>query len=156
MKNYIVNQVKELVQQYNTRDPYEIAEEKDILVVHQPMVEERKGIFFQCGEGSAIIINSKLNHQAKIFATAHELLHATNHNDETAFVRKNNVHEKDKVLEIECNLFAVELLIDEVFLRDNEGKTIKELSDLTGMPETMILNKYEEVLKKNRSSGIII
>lgn len=148
LKEYIINYVKELVQQCNTRNPYEIAEEKDILIIHQPMIEDRKGLIFQCSEGTAIIINSKLDHKKRIFVAAHELLHATIHNDEAAFMRKRNIYEKDKVLELEGNIFAVELLIDEEFLRENEGKTIKELSELTGMPENIILNKYEEVLNE--------
>lgn len=148
MKKYIVNHVKELVQQCNTRDPYEIAAEKDIAIFHLPMSEGITGYFFQCSEGSAIIINEKIHESRKPFVAAHELLHATVHNDEAAFVRQRNIYEKNQVLEHEGNFFAVELLIDEEFFRSNEGRIIKELSDVTGMPEHMISSKYEEVLRQ--------
>lgn len=150
MRKYIVNHVKELVQECNTRDPYLIAAEKDIEIFQLPMPEKIKGYFFECSEGSAIIINEKIHEVKKPFVAAHELLHATVHNEEAAFVRQNNVYEKDKILEHEGNYFAVELLIDEEFFRSNEGRTIKELSDVTGMPEHMINSKYEEVLRQSK------
>lgn len=149
LRKYIVNHVKELVQEFNTRDPYAIAAEKDIEIFQLPMSEEIKGYFFQCSEGSAIVINEKIHEVKKPFVAAHELLHATVHNEEAAFVRQRNVHEKSQVLEHEGNFFAVELLIDEEFFRSNEGRTTKELSDVTGMPEHMINSKYEEVLRQS-------
>ena len=149
LEQYIVNHVKELVQQCNTRDPYVIAAEKDIEIFQLPLSEGITGYFFQCSEGSAIIINEKIHEVQKPFVAAHELLHATIHNDEAAFVRQRNIYEKNQVLEHEGNFFAVELLIDEEFFRSNEGRTIKELSDVTGMPEYMITRKYEEVLKQS-------
>lgn len=149
MEQYIVNHVKELVQQCNTRDPYVIAAEKDIEIFQLPLSEGITGYFFQCSEGSAIIINEKIHEVQKPFVAAHELLHATIHNDEAAFVRQRNIYEKNQVLEHEGNFFAVELLIDEEFFRKNEGRTIKELSDATGMPEYMITRKYEEVLRQS-------
>lgn len=149
LNKYIVNHVKELVQQCNTRDPYEIAAEKDIEIFQLPLSEGITGYFFQCSEGSAIIINERIQEVRKSFVAAHELLHATIHNDEAAFVRQGNVYEKDQILEHEGNSFAVELLIDEEFFRSNEGRTIKELSDVTGMPEHMISMKYEEVLRQS-------
>lgn len=150
MRKYIVNHVKALVQECNTRDPYLIAAEKDIEIFHIPMSEEIKGYFFQCSEGSAIIINEKVHEVKKPFVAAHELLHATIHNEEAAFVRQSNIYEKDNVLEYEGNCFAVELLIDEEFFRNNEGRTIRELSDVTGMPEEIINRKYKEVLRKSK------
>ena len=152
LKKYIVNHVKELVQQCNTRDPYEIAAEKDIAIFHFPLSERIPGYFVQCSEGGAIIINEKIHEAQKPFVAAHELLHATVHNDEAAFVRQRNIYEKPHVLEYESNFFAVELLIDEEFFKSNEGRTIKELSDVTGMPEYMINMKYEEVLRKRNEN----
>lgn len=150
MKEYIVNHVNELVQQCNTRDPYVIAAEKDIEIFQLQLSERIAGYFFQCSKGSAIVINEKIHEAQKPFVAAHELLHATVHNDEAALVRQGNIYEKHQVLEHEGNFFAVELLIDEEFFISNEGRTIKELSDVTGMPEHMISRKYEEVLRQRQ------
>ena len=150
MSRYIIKHAKALIEEYNTRNPFELAEAKDIVVIEQPLGEDTDGAILDYEEGRVIILSDKLNEIKRNFVAAHELLHLTIHNDEGAFIRQKNVYEKKKVLESEGNLFAVELIIDEEFFRTNEGRTIKELSELTGMPENMISNKFDEVLSKNK------
>ncbi len=148
MKKYIINQVNELVNTYNTRDPFELAEALDILVMHQPLGKGMDGLFVGTREGNIIIINDSVRAEKEPFVIGHELSHANQHNNPSAFTRRNNPYSKKNLLESETHIFTAELLIDKAFFLKCEGKTIGEISGLTGIPENILNDKYEEVFKR--------
>lgn len=147
MKQYISKEVDRLIKLYNTRNPYEIAEAQGIEVLYHSLGEDMEGFICSCEEGLAIVINSNISKVQEPVVLGHEIGHGYLHNSKADFIRGKNRFSKEKVLEYEANLFALELLGDEGFFRNFEGRTFKEMAEVTGLPEEMLERKYEEVLK---------
>jgi len=117
--------VLDLVSKYRTNDPYEIASRLNIHIVPWNLHEEIYGFYKYERRNQFIFINLNLPEMMQRFVCAHELGHAVLHTKvNTPFLRKNTFFTVDKI-EIEANVFAVEL-----FLPDDYLNTYKE-SDLT-------------------------
>lgn len=153
MKQYISNEIDRLIRLYNTRNPYEIAKYQGMEVIYHSLGEDMDGFICGCEEGVAIVINSNVSKFKEPVVLGHEIGHGYLHNTQADFIRGKNRFSKDKVLEYEANLFALELLGDEGFFRNFEGRTFREMAEVTGLPEKMLEKKYEEVLRNYKNIG---
>lgn len=110
----IMQLVGDIKREWNTKDPFEIADKFGIrVIVRASNIKDFKAqIIKVTGYPSIISINSKFSELSQKILCAHELGHAllhsdaVNHFDITAKNIKSNV-------EYEANLFAVTLLCDE-------------------------------------------
>lgn len=131
--------VKNLTDQYFSRDPFELADLLGIFV-RRKNLGSLQGLYFFAEERAFIIINEGLCEEKQRMICAHELGHHIMHRDlsETVF-SETALFDLSGKPEIEANLFAAELLLsDEEILSAGEGQDFYGLASL--------LNVYPEFL----------
>jgi Zn-dependent peptidase ImmA (M78 family) len=129
--------VKELVNRYNTRNPYDIADQIGILVQKSHLGKIR-GYYLLYAGIKCICINSSIDDiHTEYTIMAHELGHAVMHEEERCMFFENTFYDKNKY-EVQANRFAAELLIPDSIIYDNPGMTRTQLSRLTGYDERLI------------------
>lgn len=135
-----------LVKKYKTNDPFEIASEMNIHVFYQKLDPSIYGFYKYYKRNKYICINDSICHSEAKVTCGHELGHAILHpNLNTPFLRKNTFISIDKI-EREANLFSVELLLpdDEFKIYLDEFLTISQISCKTGIPQDLLLLKYQK------------
>lgn len=134
MKELIEKEVKRLIKQYKTNNPFEIASAKHILVSREPL-GSINGYYNKFVRQKMIHINSDLeDHFREFFTCAHELGHAVIHPDaNTPFLRDNTYFSINK-LEREANTFAALMVIPENILITYNSFTLKQISCAEGIP----------------------
>ena len=130
----IKQRVNRLCRKYGTRDPFELAERMNILVVREPL-GSINGYYNQCYRQKFIHINEELEEYRQKFTCAHELGHAVLHpKANTPFLRDNTLFSVSR-LEREANCFAAELLCPDEVLLEYPGYTVGELARILGIRE---------------------
>jgi Zn-dependent peptidase ImmA (M78 family) len=129
--------ITKLIQRHKTNDPFEIASQKNILVLTGENLGGILGYFKTHKRIKMIHINRELDEIQQKYVCAHELGHALLHPKEsTPFLKRNTFVVTDKI-ENEANTFAVELLIPDRLLyeyRDTRA-TIQEVAATYGVPK---------------------
>lgn len=124
----IALRVKNLVQKYQTRDPFRIARERNIIVKFLPY-ETTKGYFIKVKTNRFIVINSNLDEFSQRVVCAHELGHALLHSNNKqalkydkgmSMVQEFTLFPTNSIYENQANKFAAELLIYEELEQDIE------------------------------------
>lgn len=129
--------INKLYKKYYTTNPIELAKCLNINVIFEEL-GTINGYYNTAFRQKFIHINSNLEEHKQKFAIAHELGHAILHpKSNTPFLRENTLFSIDK-LEIEANLFAVNLLISDEDLREYQDFTISQLSSIFGIHEKLI------------------
>lgn len=133
----IKDTILHLTKKYNTSDPFELADALKIAVYYEEL-GTIKGYYNNPLRMKQIHINSSLSDQDAKFTCAHELGHAIMHpNASTPFLRSKTLLSVDK-LEIEANTFAVNLLIPDEIIAENQNYTTEQLSRLLGYNQELI------------------
>lgn len=83
MKN-VHKKAQKLIQQYNTRDPWELAKYLGIVVVPIPF-KNLRGMFYNMEGQKFAFINSNLNDKQKHRTLLHEIAHAWLHPEQNYF-----------------------------------------------------------------------
>lgn len=129
--------INKLYKKYYTTNPIELAKCLNINVIFEEL-GTINGYYNTAFRQKFIHINSNLEEHKQKFTIAHELGHAILHpKSNTPFLRENTLFSIDK-LEIEANLFAVNLLISDEDLREYQDFTISQLSSIFGIHEKLI------------------
>lgn len=135
-----INIANSTVKKYKTRNPFQIAKEKNIILVYAPLVDIRG--FYQYFQRQHIIcIEENLSEQEKKFVCAHELGHMMMHKNSNAIYMDTQTFFNTNKLEIEANTFAVNLLIpDETIIEiiDNQNCTLEYMSRMLGYNHKLI------------------
>jgi Zn-dependent peptidase ImmA (M78 family) len=136
----IKQQVESLCKRYDSRDPFEIARQKKILVLFEPLGTIR-GYYNHCYRQKFIHINEEVPREEQLFICAHELGHAILHpNANTPFLVSNTFFCVNK-LEIEANRFAADLICPDEKIRELSGYTISEMAACLGLEEDLVRYK---------------
>ncbi|SDI17763.1 protein of unknown function [Alteribacillus persepolensis] len=128
--------VQRLIAKYQTNDPFEIAAQKNILVLYENL-GSTLGYFQTSRRIRFIHVNHCLDEGMQRFVCAHELGHACLHPDvNTPFLKNNTFFSVGKV-EIEANTFAVELLLqdEDIYSYQDTSLSIQEISAIYGIPK---------------------
>src|SRR5690625_2957811 len=113
--------VSHLVKKHGTNNPYEIATQRNITVLHENL-GSTLGFFFTYKRMRFIHIHNDISEQLQRFVCAHELGHALLHpKANTPFMRRNTFFSVDR-LEKEANKFAIFLLTHESDVKEGETK----------------------------------
>ena len=116
-KNFALR-VKNLIEEYRTKNPFEICERAGIEILYQDL-GEIKGFHVRNVGVSLIIINSKLSELMMIIVLLHELGHAVlKHPTKDISFMKDNFFGYSNQLENEANLFLAEFLFNYIRLED--------------------------------------
>lgn len=133
----IKDTVLHLINKYNTSDPFELAKALKIAVFYEDL-GSINGYYNNPLRMKQIHINSSLNDQDAKYTCAHELGHAIIHpNASTPFLSSKTLLSIDK-LEREANTFAVNLLIPDELITENQNYTTEQLSRLLGYNQELI------------------
>ncbi|MEK3698169.1 ImmA/IrrE family metallo-endopeptidase [Paenibacillus sp. LMG 31459] len=137
--------VGRLIKKYRTNDPFEIASQKNVLVLFE-LLGDMLGYYNSSRRVQMIHINSTASQQDQRFTCAHELGHVILHpNVNTPFLRRHTFYSVDRI-EREANQFAVELLMPDELLYESkhEDFTVQEAGLIYGVPPGL-----EELKKLN-------
>lgn len=144
---------EDLRENYNTRNPFELAEKYGIRVVVSKMLPiDRKAYTIRSDNyPTIIIINGRYEHKSQLVLCAHELGHALLHSDDInnfAVTSKNAF----KNVEYEANLFAVSLLFNEsdfnMKVLNMSNYLLKQVLDYNIAVESKGIYMYEVMSKK--------
>lgn len=131
---YISSVVAKMMLKHGTNNPFEIAAQKNIMVLFSDL-GETFGFFFSERRVKFIHINSALDDSLKRFVCAHELGHCILHPKlNTSFMQKNTFFSVDRI-EKEANIFAVKLLVHNISIL--EGETKYQFCMRVGLPIEM-------------------
>ena len=124
--------VSALCQKYDTRDPFEIARQRKIIVQFEPLGGVY-GYYSKSFRQQFIHINPGLDEQQTLFTACHELAHALLHTDQnTPFLRASTMFSVDK-LEMQANKFAVHLAFSDAQLQEFLSRSITDAADYMGV-----------------------
>ncbi|HDX9587630.1 TPA: ImmA/IrrE family metallo-endopeptidase [Bacillus pseudomycoides] len=132
IKEYVLK----ITQKHGTTNPFEIAKQKDIIVLYEDL-GNTLGFYNTYKRIKFIHINNQINETLQHFVCAHELGHALLHpKANTPFLRNQTFFSVDR-FEIEANTFAVELLLTDEMISAYEDTrlSIQEVAEIHGVPE---------------------
>lgn len=142
-------QIKDVVQslttKYGTNDPFDIANQNNILLSYEPL-GKILGYYNMYKRVKFIHINQHLNEIGQRYVCAHELGHALLHQEaNTSFLKQNTLFSIDR-MEVEANTFAVELLLpdEKVIEYSNENLSLYQIGEICGIPREIVTLKTVE------------
>jgi Zn-dependent peptidase ImmA (M78 family) len=143
--------VTKLIQTYQTNDPFEIAQAKNIYLRFHDLVNTY-GYFSTYKRIQMIHINNRLDENMQRFVCAHELGHAILHpRANTPFLKKSTFFSIDKI-EVEASTFAVELLLPDELLQEYQYTTwtLEEIAQIHGVPKEFTKLKTISIPRQKR------
>lgn len=127
--------VEKLRKRYGTISPYELCELVGIKITKCELGTIR-GYYHHAYRVKQIFLNCNLSRTDELLVLSHELGHAVIHpTSNTPFFKGNTLLSVDK-MELEANKFAMELLIPDEVLLENNQFTISQISNLLGITKT--------------------
>ena len=133
----ILRLVDYLVRKYNTRNPFEIINNLNVIVVFYPLKGE-KGFYQYFQRNNIIYIDNNLSEAEQKVVCAHELGHMFLHKKCNAIFMDSRTHFVTNKYENEANTFAAELLIPDSIILENPGMTKNQIARLTGYDEKIM------------------
>jgi Zn-dependent peptidase ImmA (M78 family) len=137
--------VNTLVNTYHTRDPFIIAEEKEINVFFMSNEHfSAKGTFIRTSSANLILIKKNLTEADKRFVVAHELGHIFLHPELDFYFISEYTYFPISRFELEANVFATELLIEDnnILEYKNENYSFEAISKILDVPQFAVELKY--------------
>lgn len=129
--------VSTLVEKYNTRNPFELAEYQNIEIIYSEL-KSVLGYYTKYRRVQSIILSNELPGHLERYVCAHELGHAICHPDiNVQWLCESTFYSKGK-FERQANTFAVELLLPESLLREYPDQTIYQIARSVGVPEEFV------------------
>lgn len=126
-----------IAERYNTNNPFEIARERNIEILYEPM-KTTLGFYLRYRRFQNIILNDALSEQMQRFVCAHELAHSILHADlNVPKLTRYTLFSKDK-FELQANTFAVELLLPDELLYLYPDCSIFQLAASFGVPQEFV------------------
>ena len=133
--------VESVVRKYHTRNPFEIAEERNAILVYAPLVDIR-GFYQYFQRNHIIYIDENLPENERAFVCAHELGHMFLHKKSNAVYMDTKTYFNTNRYEIEANAFAAELLIPDELIYENRDMSKAQIARLAGYSEKIMDFKY--------------
>lgn len=129
-----------LIRRHGTSDPQRIAAALGIRLIYIDLGGAVYGTYLKYKRIKTILIDADATPpQLLPFVIAHELGHAVCTPDaNTSWISAYTLALNTDRIEREANTFAVELLLPDSFIRENEGCSIYQLARLRGVPEGLV------------------
>lgn len=105
--------VRNLIEKYGTSNPFKICSYLKINIIYSDL-GSIKGYYKKCLRKKFIILNENLNEFDKKLVVSHELGHTILHNDKNISFMKRMLMPKNSIYEQQANLFAKELLKEDL------------------------------------------
>ena len=129
--------VDSLVRKYNTRNPFEIINNLNVIVVFYPL-RGAKGFYQYFQRNNIIYIDESLSYHERLFVCAHELGHMLMHKKSNAIFMDSRTQLNTTKYELEANRFAMDLLIADNDIEEYLDFTTSQLSHLLGYNKKLI------------------
>lgn len=129
--------VRKLVRKYKTRNPFEMIRGMNVILVLYPLKGVR-GFYQYFQRNNIIYIDEALSDTDKAFVLAHEIGHMLLHKKSNAIFMDTRTQFKTTRYELEADKFAMELLVSDEFLEENNFYTIEQISRMTGYHRKLI------------------
>lgn len=126
-----------LVRKHQTRNPFEIIQGMNVIVVFAPLCGVR-GFYQYFQRNNIIYIDENLPEHEKKFVCAHELGHMLLHKKANALFMDSRTHLNTHRYEVEADTFAMDLLIDDDMIADYKPYTVDQISHLLGYRKELI------------------
>ena len=123
--------VDSLVRKYNTRNPFEIIEHLNVIVVFYPL-HGVKGFYQYFQRNNIIYLDEALPDQERLFVCAHELGHMLLHKKSNAIFMDSRTQLNTTKYEIEADRFAINLLLSDANIEEHLDFSTAQLSRLFG------------------------
>ena len=133
--------VESVVRKYHTRNPFEIAEERNAILIYAPLVDIR-GFYQYFQRNHIIYIDENLPENERAFVCAHELGHMFLHKKSNAVYMDTKTYFNTNRYENEANAFAAELLIPDELIYENRDMSKAQIARLAGYSEKIMDFKY--------------
>lgn len=137
MNKSIKSTVAYYVNKFNTRNPFEIADNLKIQYIIGYM-GAYSGCYLYLKRHRCIFINGELPEEEMRLVMAHELGHAILHRRENCYFIRNKTFLSTAKIEKEANTFAAELLIPDSLILENPGYTKSQIAMLAGYNEKIM------------------
>lgn len=134
--------INELVNEYETRCPFELAKGLGIHTVYEPLGKINGYFNVILGE-KFIHVNVDLDECQQMFTAAHELGHALLHSDINAMFLIEKTHISVQPLEWEANTFAVQLVITDDMVDEYKKFSIPKLSEIFSLHPKLIEYRFK-------------
>lgn len=126
-----------LARKFQTRNPLEIIQGLNVILVFAPLVDTRA--FYQYFQRNNIIyIDENLTKHEQAFECAHEMGHMFLHKKANAIFMDTRTSFNTNKFEIEADTFAMNLLISDNMLREYPEYNVEQLSRLLGYEQRLI------------------
>ena len=137
--------VNELIQRFQTVNPFEICQAMSITIVYAHLSGVRG--FYQHGDfGDIIYIDQSIPAEEQSFVCAHELGHALLDGDANAIFLNRYTYQVIGKYEKAADRFAAMLLgPDDNALLEYADLSLEQLSCLLGMPEELVKWRYQQI-----------
>ena len=126
-----------LAKRYNSRNPFEIIKNLNVILVYYPLKDVR-GFYQYFQRNNIIYIDENLSENEQIMVCAHEVGHMILHKNSNALFMDTRTHFVTTKYENEANTFAAELLIPDSIILDNPGMTKSQIARLSGYNEKIM------------------
>ncbi|MBS4888382.1 MAG: ImmA/IrrE family metallo-endopeptidase [Clostridiales bacterium] len=114
----IKERVNEIVQKYGTRNPLEIVNAMDAILVFHPL-DGVRGFYHYFQRNHIIYVDERLPENEMLFVIAHELGHLFLHKDSNAIFMDTRTNFVTNKFETEADRFALNLLIQDSDIEDH-------------------------------------
>lgn len=120
MKNYIEQTANEIIEKYNSRDPFEILRVLGVNIEFNGNLESLKGFYTVINGCKYVVINSNLSLPEQRSVAAHELGHCCLHQHfaESQDFRESMIYDMESKPEYEANMFAGYLLVSDEDIKE--------------------------------------
>lgn len=131
--------VQQLIRKYNTSDPFQLASEKNISIQYGDL-GGKYGNYLKYKRSKIIIIDDKITPECMLpFVCAHELGHALcTPTDNTQWLKTYTMSVNADRVEHIANKFAVELLLNDSYIKEHADRSIYDLAMNRGIPNQFI------------------
>lgn len=126
-----------LVRKHRSRNPLEIIQGLNVILVFMPLVGVR-GFYQYFQRNNIIYIDENLPYHEQLLVCAHELGHMLLHKTANAIFMDSRTFLNGSRYEQEADLFAMHLLIGDDMLLEHSDCTIEQLSRILGYEKELI------------------
>ena len=135
MKNEITKAVQNLVSEYGTNDPFELADALGILIMPSKAI---KGCTMNLLGYPVIFLGEDLNDFERRYVCAHELAHNVLHDIKQYDLLIHSAFFNEDKVEVEADTFAAELLISDDVRIKYPGFTLEQVAASENVPLELV------------------
>lgn len=140
---------KKIIKKFDTRDPREILEARNVKIIPFSTNTKILGMFKIIKRNSFVFYNPFVDKRIQNMVFAHELGHEIYHKDmaKNLDLMEYELFDINSEMELEANIFACHLLIDEKTLLEDlrQGYTYNQLASLYNVNVNLMIFKLNEM-----------